>query len=149
MLYFTDLHLHSKYSRATSKEMWPTSLEKFAKMKGLNVLGTGDITHPTYLQLLKETLREDGTGILKTKDDFLYVLQGEISLIYTQEGKGRRVHHLLLAPDFATVDQINEWIDTKGRRDYDGRPTFGFTSIELVEKMRQINPEIMVVPAHS
>lgn len=149
MLIYADLHLHSKYSRATSKDMWPDALERYARMKGLNLLGTGDITHPKYLQVLKETLREDGTGILRTKDGFAYVLQGEISLIYTQDGRQRRVHHLVLAPDFATVDQINEFLDTKGRRDYDGRPIFEFDSIELVEKMHSISPDIMVIPAHA
>lgn len=149
VLVYADFHLHSKYSRATSKEMWPDALEKYAKMKGLNLLGTGDITHPKYLQVLKESLHEDGTGILRTKEGFTYVLQGEISLVYTQDGRSHRVHHLLLAPDFATVDAINDWLDTKGRRDYDGRPIFGFSSIELAERMHQINPRIMVIPAHA
>ena len=143
---FADFHLHSSYSRATSKNITLAEMARNAKIKGLDILGTGDFTHPLWIKELEKKLVEDN-GIYKY-DDVNFVLSGEISLVYTQGGKGRRIHHVLLAPDFGTVDQINEFLDKKGRRDYDGRPIFGFSSIELVEVMMSISKEIMVIPAH-
>lgn len=143
-----DLQIHSKYSRATSDKMVVEELAKAARMKGLNILGTGDFTHPLWLKGLKQKLQEKEKGIY-SYDSVNFVLSGEISLIYTQDGKGRRVHHVLLAPDFGVVDQINAWLDTKGRRDYDGRPIFGFSSVELVDAMIGISKEIEIIPAHA
>ena len=149
MNFITDLHIHSKYSRATSKDLTLENLEKYARIKGLDVLGTGDFTHPTWFKELKEKLTEDGTGILKSKTGFNFLLQTEISLIYKQDGKGRRIHHPILAPSLAVVRQINEFLSKKGRLDYDGRPIFGFSSIELVEGMISISKDIEIIPAHA
>ena len=92
-----DLQVHSRFSRATSKQLNLENLEKYAKLKGINLLGTGDISHPLWLKELKQGLTEDGSGILKSKSGFNFVLQGEISNIYTQDGKARRIHNLILA----------------------------------------------------
>lgn len=144
---FVDLHIHSKYARATSKNCDLENLAKNAKVKGLTVLGTGDFTHPQWFKELKNKLEwQDG---IYEYDEIKFVPTSEISLVYTQGGKGRRIHHLIFAPDLETVEQINAWIDTKGRRDYDGRPIFGFSSIELVEKMMSIDKNIMIIPAHA
>ena len=143
-----DLQVHSKYSRATSKDLDIQNLEKYAKIKGINLLGTGDITHPGWLKELKAGLREDGTGILKSESGFNFVLQGEISNIYTQDGKARRIHNLLLAKNFDVVQQIQDALKKKGRIDYDGRPIFGFNCIELVEMMKKIDDKIEIIPAH-
>ncbi len=142
-----DLQLHSKYSRATSGKMVLDELAKYAKIKGVDILGTGDFTHPIWLQELKGKLAEKNAGVYEY-DDVMFVLTGEISLIYTQDGRQRRVHHVILAPNFSVVDQINEWLDKKGRRDYDGRPIFGFSSIEFVEAMMSISKDIEIIPAH-
>lgn len=147
MKVFADLHLHSKYSRATSKNLDLENLAKYGKVKGLNLIGTADWTHPVWLRELKDKLYDRGNGIY-TYDDMNFLLSVEISLIYTQGGKGRRIHHIILAPNFGVVDQINEWLDTKGRRDYDGRPIFGFNSIELVENLMSISKDIEIIPAH-
>lgn len=144
----SDLHLHSRFSRATSKEITIPSLVKYARIKGLNLLGTGDFTHPLWIKELKSNLKEDGSGILKTADGFSFILQSEISNIYTQGGRGRRVHNIILAPGFEVVEQINEELGKKGRLDYDGRPIFGFSCIELVDMMRGISSDIEVIPAH-
>jgi uncharacterized protein (TIGR00375 family) len=149
MKIIADLHIHSRHSRATSKDISVENLEKYARIKGLNLLGTGDFTHPKWLAELKANLAEDDSGILKTKTGFPFVLQGEISLAYTQDGKGRRIHFVLLAPSFAVVEQITEALLKKGRVDYDGRPIFGFSSIELVEMMRSIDDKIEIIPAHA
>ncbi len=143
-----DLHLHSKYSRATSKELDLKNLEKYAKIKGVNLLGTGDFTHPLWLKELKENLIEDGSGILKTKDGFNFLLSVELSNIYSQDGKGRRIHNIILAPNFEVVEQINQALSKKGRLDYDGRPIFGFNCVELVEMMKNISDDIEIIPAH-
>ena len=144
-----DFHIHSKYSRATSKDLTLENLEKYARIKGIDLLGTGDFTHPLWFKELKQNLLEDSSGILKSKTDFKFFLQTEISLIYTQDNKGRRIHYLILAPSLDVVRQINEFLAKKGRLDYDGRPIFGFTSIELVEEMNKISQDIEIIPAHA
>ena len=114
MKIFADLQIHSRFSRATSPSITLSNLEKYARLKGINLLGTGDFTHPKWLSELKNELKEDGSGILKSKSGFKFVLQGEISNIYTQDGKVRKIHTLLLARDFDTVGQINESLLKKG-----------------------------------
>ena len=149
MEYIADLQIHSRFSRATSKDLTLQNIEKYARLKGINLIGTGDFTHPKWLSELKEYLTGDGSGILTSKTGFRFVLQGEISNIYTQDGKGRRVHTLLLAPNFDVVEQINSALLKKGRLDYDGRPIFGFSCIELVEMMKGISDDIEIIPAHA
>ncbi len=144
----SDLHLHSKHSRATSKDMDLDSLEKWGKIKGLNLLGTGDFTHPEWIKELKSKLSGDETGIYKTAGGMNFILQTEVSMIYTDQGKGRRVHNVILAPDLDSVDQITDYFKSKGRIDYDGRPIFKISCPELVENMMQINKDIEVIPAH-
>ena len=142
-----DLHIHGRFSRATSKDLTLVSLEKWAQIKGLNLLGTGDFTHPIWLRELKENLSEEG-GVLKSKNGFNFILQTELSLIYSQAGKTHRVHNLILAPNFDVVDQINERLGKIGRLDYDGRPIFGISCPELAEMMHSISSEIEIIPAH-
>lgn len=149
MKIIADLQIHSRYSRATSKTINLNNLEKYARLKGLNLLGTGDITHPLWLQELKKDLKEDGSGILKSKSGFNFVLQGEVSNIYTQDGKGRRVHNVILAKNFEIVEQIQAALIKKGRIDYDGRPIFGFSCVELVEMLKKIDEKIEIIPAHA
>ncbi len=143
-----DLHIHSKYSRGCSTALDIDNLEKYAKLKGLTVLGTGDFTHPKWITELKNKLTDDGNGILKTKKGFPFILQTEISLIYTSKGKGRRIHNVVLAPNFEVVDQITEELKKRGRVDYDGRPIFKIPSPEFVELLRNISDKIEVIPAH-
>jgi len=145
----SDLHIHSRFSRATSKNINIENLEKYAKLKGVNLLGTGDITQPDWLKELKENLTEDGSGVLTSKSGFKFVLQGEISNIYTQDGKGRRIHNVLLARSFEVAEQMQEAFKKKGRIDYDGRPIFGFSCPELVEMMKSIDEKIEIIPAHA
>lgn len=144
----TDLHIHGRYSQATSKNLDVPNLEKWGAIKGIDIIGTGDFTHPLWVRHLKEHLIEDDSGILKSAKGMNFILQTEISLIYTQNLKGRRIHHIILAPTFDVVSQITEALGKKGRLDYDGRPIFGFTSIELVDMMREISEDIEIIPAH-
>lgn len=149
MKLIADLHIHGRYSQATSKDLTIPNLEKWARIKGLDLMGTGDFTHPKWIQHIKESLKdEDHSGIYKTQSGFPFVLQTEISLIYTQGGKGRRIHHLVLAPNLDVVQQITDYLLTKGRVDYDGRPIFKIPSPEFVESLRKISEDIEVIPAH-
>jgi len=140
-----DLHIHSRFSRACSKNITIPELVKWAKVKGLDLLGTSDFTHPEWLKEIKELLVEkDG---LYWYDYFPFMLTGEVSLMYTH-GRGRRVHILLLVPSIDVVDKINSYLDTKGRRDYDGRPIFKIPCEEFAREMRKISDKIEVIPAH-
>ena len=145
----TDLHIHSKYARGCSKDLDLPNLEKYARLKGINLLGTGDFTHPKWIAELKAQLTEDGTGILRTKSGYPFMLTSELSMIFSQGGKGRRVHNLLLAPSFSVVDQITEMLLKRGRVDYDGRPVFGMSCVELADEMQRIDPRIEIIPAHA
>lgn len=141
----SDLHIHSRFSRACSKDLNFENLTKWAKTKGLNLLGTGDFTHPTWLNEIKK-LTPNNKGFYYYKN-FPYIITGEISLIYTQE-KGRRVHLVLLVPSIEIAEKINTYLDTKGRRDYDGRPIFNITCHEFTKEMMSISQEIEIIPAH-
>lgn len=143
-----DLHIHSRYSRACSKQINIANLEKYAKLKGIGLLGTGDFQHPEWQKELKKELVEDGTGIPKTKTGFPFAYSTEISLMYT-DGRGRRIHLVALAPSMETVDQITEALGKRGRLDYDGRPIFKIPCPEFVEMMRKISKDIEVIPAHA
>ena len=142
----TDLHIHSRFSRACSNKINLENLEKNAKIKGIDVLGTGDFQHPQWFEELKQLDERD--GILYSKTGYPFVWQTEISLIYTQDGKGRKVHQVVLAPNKDVVKQITEFLLSKGRIDYDGRPIFGMSSIEFVERLKEISKDIEIIPAH-
>ncbi len=149
MKFFCDLHLHSRFSRATSKDLTIPNLDKWARVKGLNLLGTGDFTHPKWFAELKEVLHEDGTGIPKSANGMNYIFQTEISSIYTQDGSGRRVHNIVLAPSFEIVAQINEFLSKKGNLLSDGRPIIGrYPCYEMVEDLKKISKDIEIIPAH-
>jgi uncharacterized protein (TIGR00375 family) len=150
MRFIADLHLHGKYARATSKDLTLPMLEKYGRIKGLDILGTGDFQHPEWNAHLKESLTEiSGTGIYQTTGGQKFMLQSEISLVFTQGGKGRRVHLVVLAPNFAVVDHITAALKRRGRVDYDGRPIFGMSCVEFVDMMHSISPDIEIIPAHA
>jgi len=141
---FADLHIHSRFSRACSKNINFENLVKWAKIKGIGLLGTGDFTHEIWLDEIKKLREENGFFYYQA---FPFILSGEISLIYTQD-RGRRIHLVLLAPNTEVVDKINSYLDTKGRRDYDGRPIFKIPCYEFVEEMKKISNDIEIIPAH-
>ncbi len=143
-----DLHIHSKYSRATSKALDLKNLEKYAKIKGIDVLGTGDFTHPEWINEITSNLKDDGTGVMRSESGFPFILQTELSLIYTHNGRGRKVHNVLLAPDIQAVKGITKELLKRGRIDYDGRPIFKIPCPEFVEMLRDIDERIEVIPAH-
>lgn len=148
MKVFADLHIHSHYSRATSGQMNIEELSRFGARKGLNLIGTGDFSHPLWFRELKEKLGKDVEGIYNY-NGMNFLLSNEISLMYSQGGKGRKVHLVVLSPDFGTADQITNWLKTKGRVDYDGRPIFGMSCPEFAEKVMEISDDNFIIPAHA
>ncbi|MBS3085330.1 DNA helicase UvrD [Candidatus Pacearchaeota archaeon] len=143
-----DLQIHSKYARATSKNISIENLEKYAKIKGINLLGVGDFQHPLRRKEIDEKLTENEHGILYTSSGFPFLWQTEVSLMYRQDGKSRAIHHLIFAPNKEVANQITEFLASKGRLDYDGRPIFGMTSPDLVESLKKIDDKIEIIPAH-
>ncbi len=149
--FLADLHIHSRFSRATSPLMRPAALNKAAKEKGIRVLGTGDFTHPGYLKELQEHLETDGSGLYVCKDDPLgtrFMLTAEVSNIFTQGGKGRRIHTCILAPDIEVAGEIQERLASLGNISSDGRPIFGFPVKDLVRLVMGVSSRCMVIPAH-
>jgi uncharacterized protein (TIGR00375 family) len=156
MEFIADLHIHSKYSRATSSQMELEPLDKWAKIKGIQVLGTGDFTHPIWFENLVKKLEpaeaglfvlKNATGDLKKKTRFL--LTSEISCIYTKNGKVRKIHIVFFAPTFEGVARINKDLAAAGGNlRSDGRPILGLDAKKLVEIVFNAEPKAFVVPAH-
>lgn len=146
-----DFHLHSKYSRATSPSMNLESLDRWAKIKGIKVLGTGDFTHPLWFKSLKENLEPVEPGLYKLKKSnsgVRFILTAEISDIYSKNGRGRRVHNLIFAPSFEIVEKINTQLGWIGNLKSDGRPILGLDSKELVKIVLNASQECFLVPCH-
>ncbi len=143
-----DLHIHSKYSRACSKNLTIDNIEKWARIKGINLMGTSDFTHPEWIKELKRKLVDKGNGIFQSQTGFNFILQSEISLIYSQGGRGRRVHLLMFAPNFKAVDGITKYLLKHGRIDYDGRPIFKISCRDFVKDLKGIDKDIEIIPAH-
>jgi uncharacterized protein (TIGR00375 family) len=151
MKIIADLHVHSKYSRATSKDMDVYNIGLWAGYKGINLVGTGDFTHPEYLKELKKGLIPQGNGlfVLRGTKGVNFMLTTEVSNVYSYKGKLRRVHNILTAPSFESVDKINKALSRFGRLNYDGRPIFGFSAKELVKLVLDASPQSMIIPAHA
>jgi uncharacterized protein (TIGR00375 family) len=162
MRFIADLHLHSKYSRATSRDMSPENIWKWAQRKGITVVGTGDFTHPEWLRELKKkleifdnklfTLRKEfqtGDVPLSYRSEIFFMLTAEISCIYSKNGKVRKVHCLILAPDFSSVEKMNAVLSRIGNLSSDGRPILGLDVKILLKIILDTDPDIMLVPAHA
>lgn len=164
MKFIADLHIHSRFSRATSQENNIFSLYKYSLIKGINLLGTGDFTHPGWYKELEDFLIEDGNGLLDLKEEYRneiskefphlknksmkFIFSVEISSIYKKNDKVRKVHNLILMPDFKSVKAFNEKLGSMGNIRSDGRPILGLDSKTLLELALEINPKTMFIPAH-
>lgn len=151
MQFIADFHIHSKYSRATSPNMELESLDKWAQIKGIQVLGTGDFTHPEWLKNLKEKLilAEPGLFKLKNGEQVRFILTSEISCIYSKANKVRKIHIIVFAPSFEAVDKINAQLGRIGNLKSDGRPILGLDAKELAKIVLDSSPDCMIVPAHA
>ncbi len=150
MRVYADLQLHSKYAMATSKDMDLEHLAEAGRTKGLSLLGTGDFTHPKWFLELKSKLKPINGTCLFSYSGMTWMLSGEVSTIYEQGGKVRKVHHLLYAPDLETAAQANAFLSKFADLSSDGRPTLtGIDSPGLVEGLSEISPSLVVIPAHA
>ena len=154
MRVIADLHIHGRYSRATSQKMCIEEIARFAKVKGLNLVGTGDFTHPKWLKELQESLLPDSdTGLYKVAKNpelpVFFMLTTEVSTIFTFENEVKKVHHVILTPNMETAAQINDRLAKYGGLTVDGRPTLNMDAPHLVEEVMEVSKENMVFPAHA
>lgn len=168
-----DLHLHSPYSRAVSPQMNLLDMQMVAMQKGIDLLSTGDFTHPLWLKEIRGQMEEDGEGVYRLKrepvsvkreerphpnpllkgegnhKDVKFVLGTEIATIFTQNGKGRRIHQLVFAPSFETAEKINKELTKRGcNLASDGRPIIGLSSKQLLQLILEIDERSLLIPAH-
>ena len=150
MRLLADFHIHSYLSRATSQRMNLDELSRNAKLKGLNLLGTGDFTHPTWIKELREKLEPLDDSGLFTYNGIYWVITVEVSTVYEQEGKARKIHHVIHVPSLDIADQIIDVLSKRGDLSSDGRPIFnGLSSPELVEILMNIYEDILIIPSHA
>ena len=147
MEFIADFHIHSKYSRATSRDMDVKHLAEWAKIKGITLMGTGDFTHHLWLEELKNNLEDCGNGLFKYLGIY-FVLTSEISSIYSKNNKTYRVHNMVFSPSFKTTDKINDRLSRLGNISSDGRPILGLDASELARIVFDIDENCMVVPGH-
>jgi len=164
MNYSADLHIHSPYSRATSKGSTLAGLYAWAQLKGINIVGSGDFTHPAWFSSLQELLEPAEPGLFGLKDETFvpaplagialapgpvrFLLSAEISCIYKRHDKVRKVHNLLYVPDFASAARLNKRLSAIGNIVSDGRPIMGLDSRNLLEILLETAPDGFLVPAH-
>jgi len=147
MTLIADLHIHSRYSNATSFQMELPALSEAAQRKGIHLLGTGDCTQPNWLDTLTSELREAGDG-LYTHHGVLFMVTGEVSLVWKHEGKGRRIHIVLLVPSLDDAMRIHEALSPRGNLVYDGRPMLGLSAANFCEIVWTVCPNTLLIPAH-
>jgi len=164
MSFIADLHIHSRYSRATSKNLCLETLYQWAKLKGISIVGTGDFTHPAWLAEIKEKLTLDGKGLFKLKNENIpsiniklpsqdfgpirFMITCEISNIYKYKGKIRKIHNLICMPDFDSSSRFANRLDRIGNIRSDGRPILGLDSGDLLEILLETSEKAVLIPAH-
>ena len=154
MRVIADLHIHSRFSRATSERMNLEEIACYAKIKGLSLVGTGDFTHPRWLHEIQETLAKDAdTGLYRVaktpESPMRFMLTTEVCTIFDWQGQSKKVHHVILAPNMEVINQINGNLEEYGDLASDGRPILNMTATQLVENVMEISNENMVFPAHA
>ncbi len=165
MRFIADFHIHSHYSIATSRELVPERIELWARLKGIDVVGTGDCIHPGWGEELEEKLEPAGNGLFRLKDAFRldetrrlpgenrprdvnFILTGELSSIYKKGGKTRKVHNLCVFPDFDSLAMVRERLDRAGNIRSDGRPILGIDSKVILEMVLESSEHSFLVPCH-
>jgi DNA helicase-2/ATP-dependent DNA helicase PcrA len=164
MLYAADLHIHSSYSRATSRELTLPNLWATAQRKGIQLVGTGDCVHPAWLREIEDSLEEAGDGFLRLRDDrrsgcaasvpaacraeARFVPTVEISGIYKRDGVVRKVHNVIVLPSAAAARRLQARLAALGNIQSDGRPILGLDSRDLLEIVLETDPAAILIPAH-
>lgn len=155
MRIIADLHIHSKYSRATSRDMNLSTICLWAKLKGINLVGTGDFTHPAYFASIEEKLVPTGDGLFILNSESVsdstprFMLTTEVANIYKQGERTRKIHSLIFTPTIEAARKINHTLDRLGNINSDGRPIFGFPVTDLVNIVLDADPDSMLIPAHA
>ncbi len=162
MHFFADLHIHSRYSRATSTDMSIEALWKWAQLKGVSVVGTGDFTHPRWFSELNEKLIPVGNGLFQLKEvpftdqipelckaEVFFMPTAEISCVYSKRGKTRKIHAIVLVPEFKSAKRINTVLTKIGNLSADGRPTLGLDAKGLLRIVLDEEPDALFIPAHA
>ena len=165
-MYIADLHIHSRYSRATSKDCTPEFLDLWARRKGIHIVGTGDFTHPAWREELSEKLEPAEEGLYVLKEEYRikegavpgssaapggaprFVITGEISSIYKKGGRVRKVHSVILLPGLEDAERISAKLEQIGNIHSDGRPILGLDCHDLLEIVLELCPSAVYVPAH-
>ena len=164
MEFIADIHLHSRWSRATSRDLNPESMHKWSQLKGIGVVGTADFTHPEWLAELKEKLEPAEEGLFRLRPDLAkpvdgqvppscrgevrFLLTVEISSIYKRGGRTRKVHNVVCLPGFDAVDDLNRRLSAIGNLGSDGRPILGLDSRDLLDICLEVDPRVLFIPAH-
>ncbi len=163
MEFYADLHIHSRFSRATSKDLTLSNLWKWAQLKGIKVIATGDFVHPGWLSEIKQQLEPAETGLFKLKQDFIpkdiilpsacrsevrFILSVEVANIYKKDGKVRKIHNVIFVPTILAAEKIQKKLDAIGNIQADGRPILGLDSHDLLEIVLESDPLSFLVPAH-
>ncbi|MGM0407529.1 MAG: endonuclease Q family protein, partial [Bacteroidota bacterium] len=163
MKFIADLHIHSHFSMATSKKLTPEYLDYWAKLKGIKIIGTGDFSHPGWTAELKEKIEPAESGLFKLKEDYKlkspipeneinsprFLLSAEISNIYKKNEKVRKIHNVILAPDFDVAEKMQRKLASMNFNiTSDGRPILGLDAKYLLEICLDISEDILFIPAH-
>ena len=161
MKMIADLHIHSRFSMATSREGTPENLDFWARKKGISLIGTGDFTHPVWRKELRERLVPEENGLYRLREEYVkeesrkfpgegtrFVVSGEISSIYKKNGKTRKVHNVILLPSLEAADTMAQRLEKIGNIHSDGRPILGLDSHDLLEMMLDVCPDGILIPAH-
>lgn len=149
-----DFHIHSRYARACSKDLNPQTIAQGCLRKGIDIVGTGDFTHPQWLKLLQAELVEvDQSGLFVLKNntypEIKFILTAEVSLVYKDETRTRRIHLVIHAPSFDAVEKLNQALIDRGfNLRSDGRPIMKFPAPDFVKLCLNINPDFLIYPAH-
>ncbi len=153
MRVIADLHIHGRFSRATSEQMNIPEIGKFAKIKGLNLVGTGDFTHPDWLKEIKQTLTPEQDSMLfklaNVESSIRFMITTEVCTIFNYKGESKKIHHVILTPSLETAAQINEVLQNFGSLSSDGRPILNVSAPQLVEEIMAVSSDNMIFPAHA
>ena len=153
MRQIADLHIHSKYSRACSRDLNLENIDKTCRIKGVDIIATGDFTFPDWFKSIKDELEEiDNSGLYKLKtaqdEKIKFILSTELALIYKKFDRARRIHLVVQAPNIEAVEELNNYLDKKYNIRSDGRPILGMSNEELIKLCFYIHPKFLIYPAH-
>ncbi|TET77561.1 MAG: DNA helicase UvrD [Candidatus Cloacimonadota bacterium] len=147
MKFFADLHIHSKYSRATSSQMDLEGISEMAKLKGIKLMGTGDFTHPIWFATLKENISTIGNGLFMFNNIY-FILTCEVSNIYVKNGKLRKIHNIIITPSLDSAEKVADFLSRYGKTESDGRPIISLDSDRMFERIMEIDERNYLIAAH-